>query len=112
MFSILSALGGITFSLGGHSVLLEIQATLAEPPKAVVAMMRGISAAYVVVVVGYFLVASLGYAAFGVGVAPNVLLSIPGPRWLIDIANFCVFIHVAAGYQVCWCVFGAARGIL
>lgn len=65
--------------------------------------MRGISVAYVVVIVGYFLVASLGFAAFGVGVAPNVLLSIPGPRWLIDIANLCVFIHVAAGYQVCGC---------
>lgn len=51
---------------GGHSVLLEIQATLKEPPKASRAMMQGVSAAYVVVVVAYFAVAATG-ALFEVG---------------------------------------------
>lgn len=38
---ILNALGGITFAYGGHSVLLEIQATLKTPPSARDSMMKG-----------------------------------------------------------------------
>lgn len=39
---ILNALGGVTFAYGGHSVLLEIQATLKTPPRARDSMMRGL----------------------------------------------------------------------
>lgn len=41
---ILNALGGVTFAYGGHSVLLEIQATLKTPPSARDSMMRGVPA--------------------------------------------------------------------
>jgi hypothetical protein len=63
-------------------------------------MMRGLAAAYTVVVIAYFPVASAGYAAFGNVVSPDVLLSVRKPAWLISIANFMVVIHLAASYQV------------
>ena len=70
------------------------------PPSALVSMMRGLAAAYTVVVVAYFPVASAGYAAFGNLVSPDVLLSVRKPAWLISLANFMVVIHLAASYQV------------
>jgi hypothetical protein len=39
--SILNALGAVTFAYGGHSVLLEIQATLRTPPPPRDSMMKG-----------------------------------------------------------------------
>ena len=35
-----------------------------------------------------------GYHAFGNNVEDNVLNNLPGPTWMIALANFCVFIHV------------------
>lgn len=35
-----------------------------------------------------------GYHAFGSKVEDNVLNNLPGPTWMIALANFCVFIHV------------------
>lgn len=70
------------------------------PPSALKSMMRGLGAAYTVVVIAYFPVASAGYAAFGNVVSPDVLLSVRKPAWLISIANFMVVIHLAASYQV------------
>ncbi|BDA43177.1 Lysine histidine transporter-like 1 [Coccomyxa sp. Obi] len=95
-----NALGTIMFAFGGHAILLEVQATMQTPPSALVSMMRGLAAAYTVVVVAYFPVASAGYAAFGNLVSPDVLLSVRKPAWLISLANFMVVIHLAASYQV------------
>jgi hypothetical protein len=49
------------------------------PPSALTSMMRGLAAAYTVVVIAYFPVASAGYAAFGNVVSPDVLLSVRHP---------------------------------
>ena len=38
---VFTSLGAVTFAYGGHSVLLEIQATLRVPPEAKQSMMRG-----------------------------------------------------------------------
>ena len=73
---------------------------MARPPSALVSMMRGLFAAYSVVLIAYFPVASAGYAAFGNGVSPDVLLSASKPAWLISVANFMVVVHLAASYQV------------
>lgn len=70
------------------------------PPSALTSMMRGLFAAYTVVVIAYFPVASAGYAAFGNLVSPDVLLSVRKPEWLISAANFMVVVHLAASYQV------------
>ncbi|KAK9815636.1 hypothetical protein WJX72_007252 [[Myrmecia] bisecta] len=100
VFGIMNSLGTIMFAYGGHAVLLEIQATLAAPPKVAHSMMKGVYAAYVVVCLAYFPVAIAGFAAFGNAVYPDVLLSVENPSWLISLANFMVVIHIAASYQV------------
>jgi hypothetical protein len=100
IFGILNALGGIAFTFGGQAVLPEIQATLASPPPTFRSMMYGVGASYVIVVSAYFSVAIAGYAAFGGAVAADVLLSVHRPLVLVDIANFMVVLHVAAGYQI------------
>jgi amino acid permease len=99
-FGVLSALGSVAFTFGGQAVLPEIQATLARPPATPRAMMRGIWAAYAVVVVAYYSVAIAGYAAFGAAVQSDVLLSIKHPAGLVTAANLMVVVHVAAGYQI------------
>ncbi len=70
------------------------------PPSALLSMMRGLCAAYTVVLVAYFPVASAGYAAFGNVVSPDVLLSVRKPAWLISVANFMVVVHLLASFQV------------
>ena len=70
------------------------------PPSALVSMMRGLVAAYSVVLIAYFPVGSAGYAAFGNTVSPDVLLSVSEPAWLVRAANFMVVVHLAASYQV------------
>ena len=81
-------------------VLSMGQATMQTPPSALVSMMRGLIAAYLVVLVAYFPTASAGYAAFGNTVSPDVLLSVSKPAWLIRAANFMVVVHLAASFQV------------
>ena len=79
--------------------LLLRQATMQTPPSALTSMMRGLLAAYSVVMVAYFPVAGAGYAAFGNTVSPDVLLSVSDPAWLVRAANFMVVVHLAASYQ-------------
>jgi hypothetical protein len=78
-----------------------MQATMQTPPSPLSSMMRGLCAAYSVVLLAYFPVASAGYAAFGNVVSPDVLLSVRNPAWLISMANFMVVVHLAAAFQVC-----------
>jgi len=126
-FGVLASIGTVMFSFGGHSVLLEIQATLKAPPDPAVSMMQGarsppaflaaeqcractlahpnlhpragVYAAYAVAAVAYLGVAVGGYMAFGNAVEPDVLLSLEHPHWLIGVANAMVVLHVAASYQ-------------
>ena len=62
--------------------------------------MKGIYAAYVLIVVAYFGVSIAGFAAFGNSINPDILLSISKPQWLIKAANLMVVVHVAASFQV------------
>jgi hypothetical protein len=57
---VLNALGAVTFAYGGHSVLLEIQATLKVPPSAKESMMKGIVLANATSCLCYFFVAYSG----------------------------------------------------
>eukprot|EP01025_Chloroclados_australasicus_P041097 TRINITY_DN4331_c0_g1_i1.p1 TRINITY_DN4331_c0_g1~~TRINITY_DN4331_c0_g1_i1.p1 ORF type:complete len:429 (-),score=21.23 TRINITY_DN4331_c0_g1_i1:914-2200(-) len=98
VFNVLNGLGAVTFSYGGHSVLLEIQATLKEKSRK--SMMWALSIAFSVVVWCYFTVAVSGYAAFGNTVEADVLVSISKPRWLVAVANFMALVHILASYQI------------
>ncbi|KAF7836443.1 lysine histidine transporter-like 5 [Senna tora] len=102
VFDVFNGLGTIAFAFAGHSVVLEIQATLPSTPEvpSKKPMWRGVVAAYFMVIACYILVAISGYWAFGAHVADDVLLSLHHPKWLISAANFMVFLHVIGSYQV------------
>ncbi|XP_050885379.1 lysine histidine transporter-like 5 [Lathyrus oleraceus] len=101
-FDIFNALGTIAFAFAGHSVVLEIQATLpsTEETPSKVPMWRGVVVAYTVVIVCYLTVAVSGFWAFGDLVEDDVLVSLEHPAWVIAIANLMVFFHVIGSYQV------------
>lgn len=102
VFDIFSSLGVLAFAFAGHSVALEIQATipssLGNPSRK--PMAKGVTVAYLIVALCYFPVAISGFWAFGNLVEDDVLLSLEHPKWLISAANFMVFIHVIGSYQV------------
>ncbi|WJX30393.1 hypothetical protein P8452_18938 [Trifolium repens] len=101
-FDIFNALGTIAFAFAGHSVVLEIQATLptSEEKPSKIPMWRGVVVAYTIVILCYLTVAVSGYWAFGDLVEDDVLISLERPEWVIAVANFMVFLHVLGSYQV------------
>jgi len=101
-FDAFNALGTIAFAFAGHSVALEIQATLpstVEKPSKI-PMWRGVVFAYCIVIFCYLTVAVSGFWAFGNAVEDDVLITLEHPFWLIAIANLMVFIHVVGSFQV------------
>ncbi|XP_052191083.1 lysine histidine transporter-like 5 isoform X1 [Diospyros lotus] len=102
VFDMFNALGTVAFAFAGHSVVLEIQATIPstpdEPSKK--PMWRGARFAYIIVAICYFSVSITGFWAFGDLVEDDVLVSLEKPRWIIALANFMVFLHVLGSYQV------------
>ncbi|KAG2372176.1 Lysine histidine transporter-like 5 [Vigna angularis] len=101
-FDAFNALGTIAFAFAGHSVALEIQATLpstVEKPSKI-PMWRGVVVAYSIVIFCYATVAISGFWAFGNAVEDDVLITLEHPFWLIAIANFMVFLHVVGSFQV------------
>ncbi|XP_054787241.1 lysine histidine transporter 2-like [Prosopis cineraria] len=101
-FNFFTSLGDVAFAYAGHSVALEIQATIPSTPEkpSKGPMWRGVILAYIGVAFCYFPVAILGYYIFGDSVADNVLIGLEHPSWLIAVANIFVVIHVIGGYQV------------
>ncbi|CAN1310050.1 Lysine histidine transporter-like 5 [Linum perenne] len=102
IFEVLNGLGEIAFAFAGHSVVLEIQATIPSTPEkpSKKPMWKGVVVAYMIVLVCYGSVAVSGYWAYGNKVDDDVLISLQHPVWLISAANFMVFIHVIGSYQI------------
>ncbi|KAJ4953622.1 hypothetical protein NE237_030454 [Protea cynaroides] len=102
IFDIFNGMGTIAFSFAGHSVVLEIQATIPSSPEKPSSkpMWKGVVVAYLIVAFCYLSVAIAGYWAFGVGVDDDVLVTLNNPNWLIAAANLMVFFHVLGSYQV------------
>lgn len=102
VFDTLNALGTIAFAFAGHSVVLEIQATIPSTPEkpSKKPMWKGVIFAYAIVALCYLSVAASGFWAFGSLVEDDILISLEKPRWLIAVANFMVFLHVLGSYQV------------
>ncbi|OIS96136.1 PREDICTED: lysine histidine transporter-like 5 [Nicotiana attenuata] len=102
IFDIFNSLGTIAFAFAGHSVALEIQATIPSTPErpSKSPMWRGVVVAYAIVAFCYLSVAASGFWAFGNLVADDVLVTLEHPNWLISLANFMVFLHVLGSYQV------------
>ncbi|KAK3229933.1 hypothetical protein Dsin_001814, partial [Dipteronia sinensis] len=102
VFDFFNGMGTIAFAFAGHSVVLEIQATISSSPEvpSKKPMWKGVVAAYLIVAFCYLSVAFAGYWAFGPFVEDDVLISLRKPSQLIAIANLMVFIHVIGSYQV------------
>ena len=109
LLALQNSLGNIAFAYGFAQVLLEIQDTLKQPPKAVGTMRKavtiGVSGAFVM----YFSAATADYAALG-NTVPGEVLERPtdptqgigfnsAPTSIILIANFCIVIHMISAYQ-------------
>lgn len=101
-FDAMNALGTIAFAFAGHSVVLEIQATIPSTPEvpSKKPTWKGVVVAYAIVLLCYLAVATAGFWAFGNLVEDNILVSLQKPSWLIAVANFMVFLHVVGSYQV------------
>ncbi|KAJ6935097.1 hypothetical protein NC652_010184 [Populus alba x Populus x berolinensis] len=101
MFDRFSALGDIAFAFAGHSVALEIQATIPSTPgkPSKKPMWKGVVVAYLAVALCYLPVSFIGYWVFGNKVEDNILLSLEKPRWLVAVANLFVVIHFIGSYQ-------------
>ncbi|XP_048227055.1 lysine histidine transporter-like 5 [Ricinus communis] len=102
IFDAMNGVGTIAFAYAGHSVVLEIQATIPSTPEkpSKKPMWKGASLACVIVAFCYFPVAISGFWAFGDLVDDDVLISLEKPSWLIALANLMVFLHVLGSYQV------------
>ncbi|KAI5355945.1 hypothetical protein L3X38_008840 [Prunus dulcis] len=102
VFDMLNGFGTIAFAFAGHSVALEIQATIPSTPEkpSKVAMWRGVVVAYIIVIFCYLAVAISGFWAFGNTVEDDVLISLEKPNWLVALANIMVFFHVIGSYQI------------
>lgn len=78
IFGVLAEFGSVLFGYGFHSMLPDIQASLHIKDKTDRAenMMKAVTSSFCLAGPAYLTVAVLGYAAFGINVNSNVLLSI------------------------------------
>ena len=80
---------------GFRVVLLEIEDTLRQPPRAATQMKKACHIAITGSFLLYVLVAIAGYLARGNDVSGMILASYDSPRWAIILANVCVG-------KMCW----------
>lgn len=74
------------------------QNTVKEPARR--NMYKGVSAAYTVIVLSYWLLAFCGYWAFGSEVQPYIVSSLSDPKWTIIMANLFAVIQISGCFQV------------
>ncbi|KAL6784595.1 hypothetical protein ACKKBF_B02430 [Auxenochlorella protothecoides x Auxenochlorella symbiontica] len=99
-FEILNALGAIGFAYSFSSILVEIQDTLRQPPKAAKTMSKATNVSVTASFAFYFVVAIGGYASLGNDVPSYILGGLQGPEWVIFVANLCVLLHMWSAYQI------------
>ncbi|XP_041010434.1 lysine histidine transporter 2-like [Juglans microcarpa x Juglans regia] len=101
-FNFFNALGDVAFAYAGHTVVLEIQATIPSTPEkpSKGPMWKGVFVAYIVVAICYFPVALIGYWIFGNSIDDHILITLEKPAWLIAMAKMFVVVHVIGSYQI------------
>jgi amino acid permease len=82
------------------AVLMEIQSTLHEPPKARINMRRAIHTGMGGSLLFYLAVSILGYLALGDAVPGDILTGFSGPASVVAAANVMVLLHMLPAYQV------------
>ncbi|EFN51990.1 hypothetical protein CHLNCDRAFT_32765 [Chlorella variabilis] len=100
-FGMLNALGNIAFAFGFAQVLMEIQDTLRQPPRAVHTMTSAVRVA-VTAAFGFYISSAIAcYSALGNGVPGMVLQGFEdAPEWILVVANICIVIHMVTAWQV------------
>lgn len=101
-FNTFQAIGNIAFAFTFSNILIEIQDTLRSSPPENQVMKKASYIGVFVTTFFYLLCGLMGYAAFG-NAAPGNFLTGFGfyePFWLVDLANFCIVVHLVAAYQV------------
>ncbi|KAL0003567.1 hypothetical protein SO802_017348 [Lithocarpus litseifolius] len=98
-FRAFNALRIIAFSFG-DAMLPKIQVTCHKREPARKNMYKGVSAAYSVIILSYWQLASWGYWAFGSEVQPYILSSLSVPEWTIIMANLFAVIQISGCYQI------------
>ncbi|XP_077231732.1 amino acid permease 6-like [Tasmannia lanceolata] len=98
----LQALGNIAFAYTFAEVLIEIQDTLKSPPSETQTMKKATIYGIGITTIFYLSLGCIGYAAFGSNAPGNILTGFGfyEPFWLVDLANFCIVIHLVGAYQV------------
>lgn len=71
-----TAIGVVMAAYGINVVLLEIQSTLATPPKTIVSMRKGLSIGFGAVFIMYMAVTVVGYLAYGDCASDNILTQV------------------------------------
>lgn len=99
-FNVFNALGSIAFAYNFTGVLMEIQDTLHEPPKAVVNMKRAVNTGMGCSLVFYLAVSITGYMALGDAVPGDILTGFKEPAGVVAAANVMVLLHMLPAYQV------------
>ncbi|KAK1692003.1 hypothetical protein QYE76_008700 [Lolium multiflorum] len=92
-----NALGTIAFSFG-DAMLPEIQSTIREPVRR--NMYKGVSTAYLLIIMSYWTLAFSGYWSFGSEVQPYILSSLTAPAWAIVMANLFAVIQITGCFQI------------
>lgn len=75
-----------------------MMSTLRGPAKT--NMYKGVSAAYTVIILSYWILAFVGYWAFGSVVQSYILSSLTTPAWTIVMANVFAVIQISGCYQI------------
>ncbi|KAI8467603.1 MAG: transmembrane amino acid transporter protein-domain-containing protein [Monoraphidium minutum] len=101
VFGVFNSLGNIAFAFNSAIILMEIQDTLREPPRAEVSMKKTVRVGLGSTFAFYVAVSVCGYMALGDTVPDNVLLGFSNsPDWVSLLANFMVLIHMVSAFQV------------
>ncbi|CAM8941568.1 unnamed protein product [Rhodiola kirilowii] len=101
-FNTFQAIGNIAFAFTFSNILIEIQDTLRSSPPENQVMKKASYVGVFVTTFFYLLCGLMGYAAFGNSAPGNFLTGFGfyEPFWLVDLANFCIVVHLVAAYQV------------
>ncbi|XP_062024778.1 amino acid permease 8-like [Rosa rugosa] len=98
------AAGDIAFACSYSLILFDIQDTLKSSPPENKVMKRAVVIGGLTMALLFMMCGSLGYAAFG-NITPENLLAgfgdeMPWAFWLLDLANFCIVVHIVGAFQV------------
>ncbi|KAL6295485.1 hypothetical protein ACE6H2_003627 [Prunus campanulata] len=110
VFSVLNALGIISFAFKGHNLTLEIQATMpsSEKKPSHVPMWRGVKVAYLVIAMCLFPLAIGGYWAYGHKIPPNggmmtAIYEYHGrdtSQWVLGLTSLFIVMNAVSSFQI------------